>query len=146
MNPFRFTGLRRCALGGIALLSFLGAPLEANADPWSRTRPEGVPIYDYDPRAYAPAAPRSPHTYGDGYGGGYARQPQRGAIPVVPGDLQAELAQRCNVGRLVGGLVGGGLGYAASREDGRSWAVPLGALLGQQMGCSIGAGRNPLPW
>jgi hypothetical protein len=56
------------------------------------------------------------------------------------------LQQRCSIGRLVGGVVGGGIGYAASRDDGRAWAVPLGALLGSQMGCNTGVGRGPLPW
>ena len=60
---------------------------------------------------------------------------------------QAQQQQRdCNRGRLIGGIVGGGLGYVASRDDGRSWAVPLGALLGSQVGCSTGSGRGPLPW
>ena len=60
---------------------------------------------------------------------------------------QAQQRQRdCNRGRLIGGIVGGGLGYVASRDDGRSWAVPLGALLGSQVGCSTGSGRGPLPW
>jgi hypothetical protein len=59
---------------------------------------------------------------------------------------KAQLAQRCSLGRLVGGLVGGGVGYASSRKDGRSWAIPLGALLGSQMGCNVGAGRGPVPW
>ncbi len=67
-------------------------------------------------------------------------------MPVDPDYIQAQTAQRCNVGRLVGGIVGGGLGYAMSRQDGRTWAVPLGALLGQQMGCSVGSQRAPLPW
>ena len=56
------------------------------------------------------------------------------------------MAQRCNTGRLVGGLLGGGLGYGLSRQDGRAWAIPLGALLGSQVGCSAAAGRGPLPW
>ena len=55
-------------------------------------------------------------------------------------------AQRCNTGRLVGGLVGGGVGYGMSRKGGRAWAVPLGALLGSQMGCNAAVGRSPLPW
>ena len=59
---------------------------------------------------------------------------------------EAERAQLCNVGRLVGGLLGGGVGYASSRKEGRSWAVPLGALLGSQVGCNVGAGRAPVPW
>jgi hypothetical protein len=59
---------------------------------------------------------------------------------------EAQLAQRCNLGRLVGGLIGGGVGYGSSRKDGRSWAVPLGVLLGSQVGCNVGAGRGPVPW
>jgi outer membrane lipoprotein SlyB len=65
-------------------------------------------------------------------------------LPQVTTEVQ--LARRCNIGRLVGGVGGGGLGYAASRQDGRSWAVPLGALLGQQMGCNISSSKAPLPW
>ena len=51
--------------------------------------------------------------------------------------------QRCNIGRLIGGLAGGGLGYAASRQDGRAWAIPLGALLGSQVGCPVAQGQGP---
>ena len=51
--------------------------------------------------------------------------------------------RRCNVGRLIGGLAGGGLGYAASRQDGRAWAIPLGALLGSQVGCPVAQGQGP---
>ena len=47
------------------------------------------------------------------------------------------MAQRCNVGRLVGGLLGGGLGYGFSRQDGRAWAIPLGALLGVPPGGAV---------
>ena len=54
--------------------------------------------------------------------------------------------QRCNTGRLLGGLVGGGIGYAASRQDGRYWAVPLGGLLGAQAGCNAAIGNGPRPW
>ncbi|QNI70846.1 hypothetical protein [Cyanobium sp. NS01] len=63
--------------------------------------------------------------------------------------LRAELerdTRRCNTGRLVGGLLGGGAGYVASQDEGRAWAVPLGALLGSQVGCNVGGGRSPLPW
>jgi hypothetical protein len=61
-------------------------------------------------------------------------------------DELAQEARRCNTGRLVGGLLGGGAGYVASQDEGRAWAVPLGALLGSQVGCSVGAGRGPAPW
>ena len=55
-------------------------------------------------------------------------------------------AQRCNTGRLIGGLGGGAVAYAMSRDDGRAWAIPLGALLGSQVGCNAAAGRGALPW
>jgi hypothetical protein len=54
--------------------------------------------------------------------------------------------QRCNTGRLIGGLGGGAVAYAMSRDDGRAWAIPLGALLGSQVGCNAAAGSGPLPW
>lgn len=64
-------------------------------------------------------------------------------------ELRADLerdARRCNTGRLVGGLLGGGAGYLTSQDEGRAWAVPLGALLGSQVGCNVGSGRGPAPW
>ena len=62
------------------------------------------------------------------------------------GWMRTQLERDCSRGRLIGGIVGGGLGYVASRDNGRSWAVPLGALLGSQVGCNAGSGRRPLPW
>jgi hypothetical protein len=71
--------------------------------------------------------------------------PRYGPAPTSWEEAQA-LQRRCSIGRLVGGVVGGGIGYAASRQDGRAWAIPLGALLGSQVGCNAGQGRDPLPW
>ena len=42
--------------------------------------------------------------------------------------------------RLAGGLVGGGLGAAISRGDGRWWAIPLGAVVGSHIGCDAAGG------
>lgn len=66
-----------------------------------------------------------------------------GPIGDLIDDGQQQLQQqRCNTGRLLGGLAGGGIGYVSSRGDGRSWAVPLGVLLGSQLGCNAaGSGR-----
>jgi hypothetical protein len=113
------------------LLGLLAAPLAASAAP-----------YPY-------AIPARPAAYGGGTSNGYRSDydtSRYGGQPVDPAYIQAQTAQRCNVGRLVGGLLGGGIGYAVSQGDGRTWAVPLGALLGQQMGCSVGAGGPPRPW
>lgn len=119
--------LAQASLGGLFALAT--GPLAAQATP-------GI-HYDYIPgtRAQVPARQALPDRYAYGT-----------PAPVDPDQLRALQADRCNIGRLVGGIVGGGLGYATSRRDGRSWAVPLGALLGQQVGCSIGAGRGPRPW
>jgi outer membrane lipoprotein SlyB len=109
-------------------------------------RPVGVAPYGRAPNPWA---------YGDTYSDGrdvplppppVTRAPY-GTTPYSAQPLSLEqLAQRCNTGRLVGGLMGGGLGYALSRQDGRAWAIPLGALLGSQVGCSTAAGRGAVPW
>lgn len=75
----------------------------------------------------------------DCYGKGYQAY---GTPPLTP----VQQVQRCNTGRLIGGLGGGAVAYALSRDDGRAWAIPLGALLGSQVGCNAAAGRGPLPW
>lgn len=79
--------------------------------------------------------PQSSWNGGNGY--------QAYATPPLTPEQQA---QRCNTGRLIGGLGGGAVAYAMSRDDGRAWAIPLGALLGSQVGCNAAAGRGPLPW
>jgi hypothetical protein len=124
------------------------------ASPAAMAGPTRIPVDRYGNR-YAPLA------YAPSYRADYpvaappSQPSQRYAlVPVAPAQpnvlppvlTEAQLARRCNIGRLVGGVVGGGLGYAASRQDGRSWAVPLGALLGQQMGCNLSNSKAPLPW
>ncbi|MCP9848380.1 hypothetical protein [Cyanobium sp. Morenito 9A2] len=112
----------------------------------------GQPVYGqprYLPQGYVQPGYRqvySQPTYGQssygpqGYGG-----PAVANGPLTVADAQ-QLQQSCQIGRLVGGLVGGGLGYAASRQDGRAWAVPLGALLGTQVGCNTAVGKGPTLW
>ena len=46
----------------------------------------------------------------------------------------------CSDGKIAGGLLGGGLGAAVSRGDGRWWAIPLGAVLGSRIGCEMEGG------
>ena len=46
----------------------------------------------------------------------------------------------CSDGKIAGGLLGGGLGAAVSRGDGRWWAIPLGAVIGGTIGCDIDGG------
>ena len=46
----------------------------------------------------------------------------------------------CTDGKVAGAVLGGGLGAAISRGDGRWWAIPLGAVLGSRIGCEIEGG------
>ena len=46
----------------------------------------------------------------------------------------------CTDGKIAGGLLGGGLGAALSRDDGRWWAIPLGAVIGSHIGCDAAGG------
>ncbi len=46
----------------------------------------------------------------------------------------------CIEGAILGGILGGGAGYAASRGDGRGWAIPLGVVGGALVGCQVDGG------
>ena len=46
----------------------------------------------------------------------------------------------CSDGKIAGGLLGGGIGAAISRGDGRWWAIPLGAVVGSHIGCEAAGG------
>ncbi|MAV10771.1 MAG: hypothetical protein CMN96_04880 [Synechococcus sp. MED850] len=125
---FRIPSQAVLAVSGAVTSIIIFGMAPALADPWSEAPRQRD--YVYQPSPYASSTPYSSGT------------------PYYPSAWQ-QVQQRqrdCNRGRLIGGIVGGGLGYVASRDDGRSWAVPLGALLGSQVGCSTGSGRGPLPW
>jgi hypothetical protein len=130
---------------GVALAAAANAllSLEASARPWH------IPQSRWNSAVQnAPAAPQPPQARWNP-GWGYGSNPstnsgyQAYATPPLTPEQQA---QRCNTGRLIGGLGGGAVAYAMSRDDGRAWAIPLGALLGSQVGCNTAAGRGPLPW
>lgn len=46
----------------------------------------------------------------------------------------------CIEGAVIGGLLGGGAGAAASRGEGRWWAIPLGIAGGSLIGCQVDGG------
>ena len=46
----------------------------------------------------------------------------------------------CIEGSILGGIAGGGIGAAASRGDGRWWAIPLGIVSGSMVGCQMDGG------
>ena len=46
----------------------------------------------------------------------------------------------CTDGKVAGAILGGGAGAALSRDDGRWWAIPLGAVVGSAIGCDLDGG------
>ena len=46
----------------------------------------------------------------------------------------------CRDGKVAGALLGGAAGAAMSRDDGRWWAIPLGAVVGSKIGCDAAGG------
>ena len=46
----------------------------------------------------------------------------------------------CTDGKVAGAVLGGGLGAAISRGEGRWWAIPLGAVIGSKIGCDAAGG------
>ena len=46
----------------------------------------------------------------------------------------------CTDGKIAGGILGGGIGAALSRGDGRWWAIPLGVVAGSAIGCDAAGG------
>ena len=46
----------------------------------------------------------------------------------------------CTDGKVAGAVLGGGLGAAMSKGDGRWWAIPLGAVVGSKIGCDAAGG------
>ena len=46
----------------------------------------------------------------------------------------------CTDGKVAGAVLGGGLGAAISRDDGRWWAIPIGAVVGSKIGCDAAGG------
>ena len=53
-----------------------------------------------------------------------------------------EVKDECTDGKIAGALLGGGLGGAISRKEGRWWAVPLGAVTGAAIGCQVDSGGS----
>jgi len=62
-------------------------------------------------------------------------------VPSAPPRPQAKVDDNsCIEGSVLGGLAGGGIGAAASRKEGRLWAIPLGIVGGALVGCQIDGG------
>ncbi len=61
-------------------------------------------------------------------------------IPCAGEKVQKYKEEECTDGKIAGALLGGGLGGAISRKEGRWWAVPLGAVTGAAIGCKVDGG------
>ena len=63
-------------------------------------------------------------------------------VEIPCGGAKAEKIKNddCTDGKIAGALIGGGVGGAISRKEGRWWAVPLGAVTGAAIGCQVDGG------
>ena len=72
---------------------------------------------------------------------GWKRHPSHSERPYYRRHVTVyEDTNDCSDGKIAGGLLGGGIGAAVSRGDGRWWAIPLGAVVGSHIGCDLAGG------
>ena len=65
----------------------------------------------------------------------------RYADPVIRRETVVEYDDNdCTDGKVAGALLGGAAGAAMSRDDGRWWAIPIGAVVGSKIGCDAAGG------
>ena len=65
----------------------------------------------------------------------------RYADPIIKRETVVEYDDNdCTDGKVAGALLGGAAGAAMSRDDGRWWAIPLGAVVGSKIGCDAAGG------
>ena len=63
------------------------------------------------------------------------------ADPIIKRETVVEYDDNdCTDGKVAGAVLGGGLVAAISRDDGRWWAIPLGAVIGSKIGCDAAGG------
>ena len=63
------------------------------------------------------------------------------ADPIIKRETVVEYDDNdCTDGKVAGAVLGGGLGAAISRDNGRWWAIPLGAVIGSKIGCDAAGG------
>ena len=61
-------------------------------------------------------------------------------VEIPCGGKAEKIDDDCTDGKIAGALLGGGVGGAISRKEGRWWAVPLGAVTGAAIGCQVDGG------
>ena len=65
----------------------------------------------------------------------------RYADPIIKRETVVEYDDNdCTDGKVAGALLGGAAGAAMSRDDGRWWAIPIGAVVGSKIGCDAAGG------
>jgi len=123
--------LKQMKLKAVLLSTLLLAPLPAFAD-YRRVYQESYcyeNVEEYVPGYY--------NRYGQ-YVGGYVKTDRR-RVPCGYTSYQPQYAPRynepvyprCNPARTtIGGLLGGGIAAALSKQDAYGWSIPLGAVLG----------------
>ena len=63
------------------------------------------------------------------------------ADPIIKRETVVEYDDNdCTDGKVAGALLGGAAGAAMSRDDGRWWAIPIGAVVGSKIGCDAAGG------
>ena len=63
------------------------------------------------------------------------------ADPIIKRETVVEYDDNdCTDGKVAGAVLGGWLGAAISRGEGRWWAIPLGAVVGSKIGCDAAGG------
>ena len=63
------------------------------------------------------------------------------ADPIIKRETVVEYDDNdCTDGKIAGALLGGAAGAAMSRDDGRWWAIPIGAVIGSKIGCDAAGG------
>ena len=63
------------------------------------------------------------------------------ADPIIKRETVVEYDDNdCTDGKVAGALLGGAAGAAMSRDDGRWWAIPIGAVIGSKIGCDAAGG------
>ena len=72
---------------------------------------------------------------------GWRRHPSRPDRPYYRRHVTVyEDTNDCSDGKIAGGLLGGAAGAVLSRDEGRWWAIPLGAVVGSHIGCDAAGG------
>ena len=66
--------------------------------------------------------------------------PDRGTRRQVIERVQEVDDNDCTDGKVAGAILGGGVGAALSRDEGRWWAIPLGVVTGSAIGCDMDGG------